>query len=183
MQTVYADRTGGDKMKHRMVMAAPMGRMAIEAENGAIIAVYYTEEELCSSDNKWLQEARKQMQQYFAGERREFDLPLRLNGTAFQQAAWAALRKIPYGETRTYGQQAAMMERPKAARAVGGANHKNPIAIIVPCHRVVAAKDMGGYASGVEKKQFLLALEKQYSADRDEADRIHPDEIGNDVPS
>ncbi len=166
------------------VMETSMGYLQIEAENDAIIRVGFVEAEAETlPEDALLQKAVVQLKEYFAGNRKVFDLPVRLHGTAFQQKAWQVLTQIPYGETRTYGEQAAMMGIPKAARAVGGANHKNPIAIIVPCHRVVAAKDMGGYASGVEKKQFLLALEKQYSADRDETDRIHPDEIGNDVPS
>lgn len=146
-------------MKHSIIIDTPLGRMSIEAEKGAITAAYYTDEELLPSDEKVLQEAQKQLQQYFDGERTAFDLPLRPKGTAFQLAAWAALQRIPYGETRTYGEQAAMMGRPTAVRAVGGANHRNPIAIIVPCHRVVAAEGLGGYASGVEKKQFLLEME------------------------
>lgn len=145
-------------------MATPLGKIAIETENEAITAVYFTEEEMCTCEDKLLQEARKQLLQYFAGERKAFDLPLKPKGTPFQLAAWEALRKIPYGETRTYGQQAAMMGCPGAARAVGGANHRNPIAIIVPCHRVVAADGIGGYATGLDKKQFLLSLEQKGSA-------------------
>ena len=147
--------------KVRLVMETPIGRMAVEAENKAITAVYFTDEELLSSDEKLLQEAQKQLQQYFAGERSTFELPLRLQGTPFQLSAWHALQQIPYGETRTYGQQAVMMGKPKAVRAVGGANHHNHIAVIIPCHRVVAADGIGGYATGVDKKHFLLALEKQ----------------------
>ena len=102
-----------------------------------------------------------QLTEYFAGERKTFELELAPVGTAFQRTAWAALVQIPYGETRTYGQQAALLGTPQAARAVGRANATNPIAIIVPCHRVIGAKgDLTGYASGLAIKEKLLALEK-----------------------
>ena len=108
-----------------------------------------------------LQEAEEQLNEYFAGARREFDLPLAPKGTAFQKAVWAEMNKIPYGETRTYGQLAAAVGKPKASRAVGGACHCNPIAILQPCHRVVGSTGkLTGYAYGVEMKQYLLELEK-----------------------
>ena len=104
-----------------------------------------------------LQEAEEQLNEYFAGARREFDLPLAPKGTPFQKAVWAEMNKIPYGETRTYGQLAAAVGRPKASRAVGGACHCNPIAILQPCHRVVGSTGkLTGYAYGVEMKQYLL---------------------------
>ena len=91
-----------------------------------------------------------------------FDLPLRMQGTPFQQKVWAALREIPYGETRSYGQIAAQVGNPKAGRAVGMANNRNPIAIIVPCHRVIGANgSLTGYAGGLNVKQELLALERR----------------------
>ena len=104
-----------------------------------------------------LQEAEEQLNEYFAGARREFDLPLAPKGTPFQKAVWAEMNKIPYGEVRTYGQLAAALGKPKAARAVGGACHCNPIAIIQPCHRVVGAGGkLTGYAGGLEMKRALL---------------------------
>lgn len=109
-----------------------------------------------------LQEAEEQLNEYFAGVRREFDLPLAPQGTPFQQAVWATLQKIPYGEVRTYGQLAAALGKPKASRAVGGACHCNPIAILIPCHRVVGANgSLTGYAGGLDVKEYLLELEKQ----------------------
>ena len=99
--------------------------------------------------------------EYFAGARREFDLPLAPKGTPFQKAVWAEMCRIPYGETRTYGQLAAAIGRPSACRAVGGACHSNPIAILQPCHRVVGRSGrLTGYAYGVEMKQYLLELEQ-----------------------
>ena len=109
-----------------------------------------------------LQEAEEQLNEYFAGARREFDLPLAPKGTPFQKAVWAEMCRIPYGETRTYGQLAAAIGRPSACRAVGEACHSNPIAILQPCHRVVGRSGrLTGYAYGVEMKQYLLELEKQ----------------------
>ena len=104
--------------------------------------------------------ARTQLAEYFAGTRREFDLPLASAGTDFQRQVWAALRRIPYGGTMSYGQIATEIGRPGAARAVGAANHDNPIAIVTPCHRVVGAKGaLVGFAGGIEQKRVLLDLE------------------------
>lgn len=104
--------------------------------------------------------AKKQLEEYFLGVRREFSLPLMPEGTEFQKKVWAALLTIPYGEVRTYGQIAAQVGNPKASRAVGMANHNNPIGIIIPCHRVIGANGkLTGYAGGLDKKQWLLQLE------------------------
>lgn len=101
-----------------------------------------------------------QLRQYFAGERRTFDLDLAPHGTAWQQRVWMALRDIPYGETVTYGAIAARIGRPSASRAVGAANGRNPISIVVPCHRVVGAdRSLTGYGGGLDRKRWLLALE------------------------
>jgi methylated-DNA-[protein]-cysteine S-methyltransferase len=103
-----------------------------------------------------------QLDEYFAGRRDTFDLPLETNGTEFQRAVWNALEQIPYGETRSYGQIAAQVGRPKAARAVGMANNRNPIAVIVPCHRVVGSGGaLVGYAGGLERKVWLLDHERE----------------------
>lgn len=109
--------------------------------------------------------AAAQLGEYFAGERTTFDLDLAPDGTAFQQQVWAGLRQIPYGETWSYGQLAARIGRPTAARAVGLANGRNPISIIVPCHRVIGADgSLTGYGGGLARKQALLALEQQERA-------------------
>lgn len=101
-----------------------------------------------------------QLTAYCNGQRTDFDFPLTPQGTPFQQAVWHALQAIPYGETRTYGQIATAIGNPKAARAVGMANNRNPLMIVIPCHRVVGAKgDLVGYAGGVSMKQWLLDLE------------------------
>ena len=105
----------------------------------------------------------KQLHEYFSGDRRTFDLPLDLKGTPFQLQAWHALLEIPYGETLTYGEQAVAISNPKAVRAIGLANGKNPISIIVPCHRVIGKNGtLTGYGGGIERKKFLLQLEKNH---------------------
>src|ERR671937_2578160 len=109
--------------------------------------------------------AGEQLDQYFAGERRDFDLPLDLRGTPFQRRVWNALLTIPYGETRSYGEIAEQIGAPGAARAVGLANGHNPIAIIVPCHRVIGASgSLTGYGGGLDRKRSLLALEMRHTS-------------------
>ncbi|WP_165217380.1 methylated-DNA--[protein]-cysteine S-methyltransferase [Schaalia sp. ZJ1691] len=104
--------------------------------------------------------ARRELIEYVEGQRREFTLPLRPEGTAFQRRVWEAVASIPYGQTRTYGDIARMIGNPRAARAVGGANNANPILIVTPCHRVVGARGtLVGYAGGLEMKQWLLDME------------------------
>ena len=108
-------------------------------------------------DDDALAEARTQLEQYFAGERSEFDLELDLRGTDFQRKVWEALLTIPYGETRSYGEIARQIGRPDRARAVGAANGSNPIAIVVPCHRVIGSDgSLTGYGGGLERKRWLL---------------------------
>ena len=103
---------------------------------------------------------REQLGEYFAGERREFDLELELRGSEFERRVWDALREIPYGETRAYGEIAIAIGAPGQARAVGAANGRNPIAVVVPCHRVIGADgSLTGYAGGLERKRLLLDLE------------------------
>ena len=109
--------------------------------------------------------ARAQLQEYFAGERTDFDLPLQMRGNEFQERVWAALREIPYGETTSYGAVARTIGHPDGARAVGLANGSNPIAVIVPCHRVIGADGrLTGYGGGLERKLLLLDLEAGVSA-------------------
>jgi methylated-DNA-[protein]-cysteine S-methyltransferase len=105
--------------------------------------------------------ASKQLQEYFAGDRRDFTIPLDLEGTDFQRAAWLALADVPYGETASYGEQAERIGRPRASRAVGAANGKNPVPIVLPCHRIVGADgSLTGFAGGLEMKERLLAHER-----------------------
>lgn len=142
------------------VIAWPMGRLRLEEENGRLCRVSFTGEAEKAPCTPLLCEAARQLTEYFAGERQKFDLPLETAGTPFQRAVWAELAKIPYGETRSYAQLAAAVGSPRACRAVGMANHRNPIAIVLPCHRVVGASGaLTGYAGGLDKKRWLLELE------------------------
>lgn len=111
-----------------------------------------------------LAETARQLEEYFAGTRQVFDLPLRPEGTPFRQKVWQALLTIPYGQTRSYRDIAAQIGAPRAVRAVGGANHHNPISIIIPCHRVIGADGrLRGYGGGTDKKTTLLQLEQGLS--------------------
>jgi methylated-DNA-[protein]-cysteine S-methyltransferase len=113
-------------------------------------------------DDAAFDDVRTQLREYFAGERRRFELPLHPRGSAFQLRVWAALRAIPYGETTSYGELAASIDAPGSARAVGTANGQNPISIIVPCHRVIGADgSLTGFGGGLPAKKFLLGLEAQ----------------------
>lgn len=115
-----------------------------------------------TQDQQLFADTIAQLEEYFAGDRNHFDLPLEPEGTEFQRSVWTALTEIPYGETRSYGEIAAEVGRPKAARAVGMANNRNPIAVIVPCHRVIGAGGaLVGYAGGIERKTWLLAHERE----------------------
>ncbi|MCG6657675.1 methylated-DNA--[protein]-cysteine S-methyltransferase [Halomonas campisalis] len=110
-------------------------------------------------DDQVLEEVREQLLAYLAGRRRSFSLPLAPGGSEFQRQVWSALQRIPYGETRTYGELARRLGREGAARAIGAANGANPLPLLIPCHRVVAASGLGGYSGGLELKRRLLALE------------------------
>lgn len=132
---------------------------------GKIIKETETFVEAVTEKTESLEVAERQLREYFAGIRKSFDLLLKPDGTAFFQSVWKALRDIPYGETRTYGDIAKAVGKPKAARAVGMANHHNPIMIVIPCHRVIGAKgQLVGYAGGLDVKQRLLDLEANHTA-------------------
>ena len=144
-----------------------IGKLAIEENGRAITDVYIVNEEIEKDDSillketDLLKEASKQIKEYFEGNRQNFDLLLEPKGTEFQQKVWNALKEIHYGETKSYGEIAKMIGNEKAARAVGMANNKNPIMIIIPCHRVIGANGkLVGYSEGVDIKETLLNLEK-----------------------
>lgn len=119
-------------------------------------------------------ELRRQLAAYFAGELHDFDLPLAPQGTDFQQSVWAALRAIPYGETRSYRDQALAIGNPKGVRAVGLANGRNPLPIVIPCHRVIGANgSMTGFGGGIDTKRFLLDLEARHSSPTLQLQRQH----------
>lgn len=141
----------------------PVGYLCITEDENGISSVNFTDkagEENCKNA-KFLLEAKKQLLEYFAGERTVFDIPLSLTGTDFQLKVWDELKKIPYGKTVCYGDIAAAVNNPKACRAVGMAIHCNPVGIIVPCHRVIGKNgSLTGFAAGLDIKQKLLTLEK-----------------------
>jgi len=144
--------------------AAPGFSLYIEAAEDAIARVLFDRPAVLDGEpddsHPPIREAARQLAEYFARTRRTFDLPLDLHGTPFQLQVWNALLRIPYGETRAYSQLAVQLGHPGAARALGAANGANPVAIIVPCHRVIAAGGgLGGYGGGLARKRFLLDLE------------------------
>jgi len=144
----------------------PLGRMGLASERGTTVSRLYLPCDsslgIASHETALLVEGKRQLLEYFAGERTAFDLPMCPEGTAFQQTVWRALTAIPYGETRSYGYIAAAAGSDGAARAVGGACHRNPIPILIPCHRVVGAGgSLTGFAGGLALKDKLLTLEQR----------------------
>jgi methylated-DNA-[protein]-cysteine S-methyltransferase len=142
---------------------SPVGPWAIEGDAEEITAIYLPNQRRKSSKGtppKAVARAAKQLDEYFKGKRRDFQVPLAdVPATSFQKDVWEALTEIPYGEVRTYGEVASDVDRPRASRAVGNANHANPWPIVVPCHRVVSTTGLGGYGGGDKVKRFLLDLE------------------------
>lgn len=144
---------------------SPIGRLTLISNGVALSAILFAEQsppqQARRGSDAVLQKCCQQLEQYFAGQRQEFDLPLAPAGTDFQQQAWRALCGIPYGETRSYRQQAEAIGKPTAVRAIGAANGRNPIPVVIPCHRVIGSDgSLTGYAGGVKIKQQLLALER-----------------------
>ena len=151
-------------MKKRLHFQSPIGTICIEECNGAIVALYIEEsyDGLQDSETDLLKKTKGQLEEYFRGQRQQFDVPIALEGTVFQHKVWEALQTIPYGKTCSYKEIAERIGKPNACRAVGGANNKNPILIIVPCHRVIGANgDLVGFGEGLDVKSYLLELEKQ----------------------
>jgi methylated-DNA-[protein]-cysteine S-methyltransferase len=150
------------------VMNSPIGPLTLRATEKGLSSIHFGSavppNGVASGvlDERAHRENFKQLQEYFDGIRTRFDLPLDIHGTPFQMAVWHELQKIPYGETRTYGEIARSIGKPGAARAVGMANHENPVAIVIPCHRVVGSDgSLTGYAGGLDLKKKLLEIELQ----------------------
>jgi methylated-DNA-[protein]-cysteine S-methyltransferase len=149
---------------------SPLGEILIVAADAGLTGLHFVDQKYFPkdagswtrrSDHPVLGAARTQLEEYFAGRRRDFDLPLAPRGTPFQQQVWKLLCEIPYGTTMSYGALAAKLGQPTASRAVGAANGRNPIGVVVPCHRVVGSGGaLTGYAGGIARKQALLALEQ-----------------------
>lgn len=160
-------------------MSSPAGLLLIGVSDEALVTLEFDRglpRKVAGQDVQWQESeertsgVRQQLQEYFSGKRRNFDLALDLRGTGFQKRCWNELLRIPYGETRSYGEIARAVGSPQSFRAVGQANHYNPIAIIVPCHRVLAAgRYLGGYGGGLPVKVLLLRLEGAMFRERAEA--------------
>lgn len=167
----------GTPMREHTVVDSPVGPLTLVATGGVLSGLYmeaqrhrpeeHTFGERAEPDSAPFADAIAQLEEYFAGRRTDFDLPLAAAGTPFQQGVWAELGRIPYGETRTYGELAERLGRPTASRAVGLANGRNPIGIIVPCHRVIGADgSLTGYGGGLDRKRHLLSFERRIAAGR-----------------
>ena len=143
---------------------SPIGTLYIGEEKGYIVYLSKTEPQNAQKGMSiLLLTAASMLREYFAGRRKDFPLPLKAEGTEFQQSVWRALLKIPYGETKSYKQVAEMAGNEKACRAVGMANHNNPIMILIPCHRVIGSDgSMTGFGTGISDKEYLLKLESEY---------------------
>ena len=140
---------------------SPMGYIYIEGEKGYITKIQFCDEYIEIKSPDYINECKKQLFEYFNGERKVFDLKQNPKGTEFQKKIWNELIKIPYGETKSYSEIAKNIGNPKACRAVGNANNKNPIGICIPCHRVIGKNgSLTGYAGGIDKKEYLLNIEK-----------------------
>lgn len=155
-------------MRYRVV-DSPVGPLTLAGVGSTLLHLRMTDQTHEPDRSGWesagsgaFGDAVEQLEAYFAGALTEFDLDLHLEGTEFQRRVWAALRTIPYGETRTYGQIAEQIGAPGAARAIGLANGRNPVGIVVPCHRVIGSGGgLTGYGGGLDRKRTLLALEKR----------------------
>lgn len=152
---------------YKTYLETPVGELELVEEEAGLCSISFDRPGKYRDVQEWetalLSEAKQQLQEYFEGKRKEFTLPLSLHGTEFQLRDWNALLKIPYGETRSYGEIARAIDCPKGFRAVGAANHRNPLVIVVPCHRVIGGDGKlvgyGGRGKGLDTKEFLLKLE------------------------
>ena len=151
----------------------PIGELLLAGEDGALSMIGFPKGSMRREpeadwifNEKPLADACEQLREYFSGDRQEFDLPLKLDGTEFQVSVLKALQEIPYGQTTSYGEIARRIGRPKAVRAVGAANGRNPIPIVVPCHRVIGSTgDLTGFGGGLDTKEALLRLEAEHTQD------------------
>ena len=177
MSTQDATATQVTGLRHLVLEQTPVGPLTLVARDGALVGVWMEDQrhhpgviaygEPARADDPVLAGAAAQLEEYFAGARTEFDLPLEPEGTDFQRRVWAELVRIPYGETMTYGELARRLGNPTGSRAVGLANGRNPLGIVVPCHRVVGSGgDLTGYGGGLPRKRLLLDLEARVAGHR-----------------
>ena len=171
--TTTSSSTPAGRELSMLTLSTPIGPIDVVADDTAIVSIWFEADgegqrpvaarPVARADHPLLDRAATQLEEYFEGTRTEFDLPLAPAGTAFQQQAWAVLRQIPYGETISYGHQARLLGDAKKSRAVGAANGKNPIPIVVPCHRVVGSNGhLTGFAGGLDTKAWLLDHERSH---------------------
>ena len=152
-------------MEYQISVTSSLGSLILNSDGQSIIGICFTEKDVQEQNScEVLERCKEQLENYFSGQTHGFDLPLHPEGTGFQSKVWAELLKIPYGETITYMELAIRLGDPKAIRAVGTANGRNPIAVIIPCHRVIGAGNkLTGYAGGIWRKKLLLELEMKYN--------------------
>ena len=152
-------------MKGTVIYRSPVGDIQVDYDGEFVTALKNADKNAKNGEaTKLTETVFKQLNEYFCGQRKTFDFPYKLSGTAFQKQVWNELLKIPYGETRSYKDVAAAVGRPKACRAVGAANRSNPIFIVIPCHRVIGADGtLTGYGGGIAMKRALLNLEAKYN--------------------
>lgn len=153
-------------MKYYIKYVSPVADLYLVEEQGQLVEIAFhhleKKEEMEEKNTELLQEVKRQLEEYFSGRLQNFDLPLKPKGTDFQKQVWKALLTIPYGETKSYEDIAKQIGKEKAVRAVGGANHVNPISIVIPCHRVIGKNgNLTGYGGGLEVKEKLLELERK----------------------
>jgi len=156
-------------MKNVFLCKTTIGKLGIADDGKGISNIFFNENDIPKDviikETEIIRECINQINEYFMGDRKEFNLPLSIKGTEFQKKVWKALTEIPYGETRSYKEIAEMVNSPKAYRAVGMANNKNPLSIIIPCHRVIGSNGkLVGYGGGIDIKIKLLDLEKNYKS-------------------
>jgi methylated-DNA-[protein]-cysteine S-methyltransferase len=145
----------------RVAVKSQIGTWTVEGDDEGLTKIYLPHERIrsTSQSTRLVSAAARQLDEYFAGKRRNFDIDLHIEGTDFQTRVWTALANIPYGTVQTYAEVATSVGHPRAFRAVGSANSRNPFPVVVACHRVVASTGLGGYAGGLDVKRFLLELE------------------------
>jgi methylated-DNA-[protein]-cysteine S-methyltransferase len=157
---------------HYSYVESPIGDLLVAGDDGVLKLVSFPRGSMAREpDEGWerkdseFDEVRRELGEYFEGKRESFDVPLEADGTDFQRDVLGALQQIPYGETRTYGEIAEHLGKPKASRAVGAANGRNPIPILIPCHRVIGSDgSLTGFGGGIDTKEFLLSLERRQKA-------------------
>lgn len=155
------------KIQQRLIIESPLGPLGLESSPKGICQIIFDPPADYlwegSREGPWLQEAQKQLEAYFSGALQHFDLPMDLDSaTPFQKTVWQGLMGVPWGQTRTYQTLAQEIGRPKACRAVGSACGQNPLPILIPCHRILATRGLGGYHEGLDRKIFLLQLEGSF---------------------